>query len=130
MALAKATVRRGFANMPMKSGPSSADKAASSGKDAQQGDWVPMQYAISQENKPMADFLLSQGAKPVIHEINLAYYSAFNGHEEMARYFVSRNIGTPADIRDATMKRKWRLIIGDILRPSLIGEHCPCGRWH
>jgi len=62
---------------------------------------VPMQYAIMQGNKPMASFLLANGANHSLGGENLAYYSAANGRRDMAEYFIGRGIGSESDLSRA-----------------------------
>ena len=70
---------------------------------------VPMQFAIIRKDVRMADFLLDNGAHRTLDGRNLAYYSAINGNNDMAQYFVSRGIGSRADIHRAARERaEWQ----------------------
>lgn len=70
---------------------------------------VPIQFAILRTDTRLAGLLLDNGAHRSLDGKNLAYYSAVNGSNEMARYFVSRGIGSSADISRAAREREeWR----------------------
>lgn len=62
---------------------------------------LPIQYAILQKNKPMAKFLLDNGSTNKLNGQNLTYYCAYNGKNEMARYFASIGAGSSSDITKA-----------------------------
>lgn len=66
---------------------------------------VPIQYAIVQQNKEMASFLLANDCHKKIGGNNLTYYSASNGYPEMAKFFASRGEGSYGDIERARQKR-------------------------
>jgi hypothetical protein len=89
--MASATVRPNFANMRVYENPKQYS--------------VPMQFAILQNNPRMAGLLLDNGAHHSLDGKNLAYYSAVNGHDQMARYFISRGIGHGGDITLAANER-------------------------
>lgn len=70
---------------------------------------VPIQFAIIRSDTRLAGFLLDNGAHRSLDGKNLAYYAAVNGNDQMARYFVSRGIGSHADISHASRERdKWQ----------------------
>lgn len=62
---------------------------------------VPIQYAIVQNNKEMASFLLQNDCHKSIGGDNLAYYSARSGYSDMARFFASKGEGSYSDIERA-----------------------------
>lgn len=66
---------------------------------------VPIQYAIVQNNKEMASFLLQNDCHKDIGGQNLTYYCARNGYSQMARYFASVGEGSFSDIDRAQRDR-------------------------
>lgn len=66
---------------------------------------VPIQYAIVQQNREMASFLLANDCHKSIGGNNLTYYSARNGYPEMAKYFASQGEGSFGDIERARQDR-------------------------
>ena len=66
---------------------------------------VPLQHAIVHGSKNMADTLLNNGAKKTIGGKTLAYYSAREGYESMAKHFVAKGFGSNMDISNARKDR-------------------------
>ena len=66
---------------------------------------VPIQYAIVQQNKEMASFLLKNDCHTSIGGRNLTYYCARNGYPNMARYFALQGEGSLSDIELARRDR-------------------------
>ncbi len=66
---------------------------------------VPIQYSIIQRNKPMASFLVQNGCQRTINSQNLVYYSAANGYDDMANYFVDLGIASRSEISRAHRDR-------------------------
>jgi len=66
---------------------------------------VPIQYAIVQQNREMASFLLANDCHKSIGGNNLTYYSARNGYTDMAKYFASQGEGSYGDIERARQDR-------------------------
>lgn len=59
---------------------------------------VPIQYAIIQKDRQMADFLLENGAHTSLKGRSLAYYCGRNGYSSMGYYFAKKGYGSSSEV--------------------------------